>query len=194
MIAGRRNSLDYHAMSRAPARRCFLSRSFGGRLRFRRCSSRGLRANTHGAPFRVFDFERICPSHQIAWFAKVLGSKSEARLASCLPTSPRSTYPSSLSIYVITFLMIGAAAPGGRRGFEIETAQTGDKPRALFQHRTRFPRHSRLPLAKSETCNPCVRYEMSPMSRAAHDLSRLAFRIARCRHRIIVSSAFALRA
>ena len=26
-----------------------------------------------------------------------------------------------------------------------------------------------LPLAKGEKCNPCVRYEMSPMSRAAHN-------------------------
>ena len=44
---------------------------------------------------------------------KVLGSKSEARLASCFPTSPRGTHPSSLSICVMTFLMMGVAALGG---------------------------------------------------------------------------------
>src|SRR3954452_6585520 len=44
---------------------------------------------------------------------KVLGSKSEARLASCRPTSPSVTQPSSLSIWVMTFLMIGVAASGG---------------------------------------------------------------------------------
>src|SRR5438309_1826592 len=44
---------------------------------------------------------------------KVLGSKSEAKLASCRPTSPRVTQPSSLSIWVMTFLMMAAAASGG---------------------------------------------------------------------------------
>jgi hypothetical protein len=44
---------------------------------------------------------------------KVLGSKSEARLASCFPTSPSGTHPSSLSICVMTFLMMGVAALGG---------------------------------------------------------------------------------
>jgi hypothetical protein len=57
---------DIGAMSWALPPLCFLDRGFGGCLRFRRCSGRGLCANTHGAPFRVFDFERICPSHQIA--------------------------------------------------------------------------------------------------------------------------------
>jgi hypothetical protein len=39
---------------------------------------------------------------------------------------------------------------------------------ALLHHRTRFPRHQHLPPTKGEKCYPCVRYEVSPMSRAAH--------------------------
>src|SRR5215213_9100776 len=36
-------------------------------------------------------------------------------------------------------------------------------------HRTLLPRHPHLPLlGKSRRCNPCVRYELSPLSRAAH--------------------------
>ena len=61
-----------------------------------------------------------------------------------------------------------------RHGFPVQ--QTGDKAQAFFHNRTRFPRHPHLPLAKpakSEKCNPCVRYEMSPMSRAAHLLIEL---------------------
>src|SRR5712671_4374197 len=45
--------------------------------------------------------------------------------------------------------------------------QAGYKAKALFHHRTRFPRHPHLPPAKGEKCYPCVRYGMSPMSRAA---------------------------
>src|SRR5215218_3461925 len=44
-----------------------------------------------------------------------------------------------------------------------------DKPQALVHHRTLLPRHPHLPLlGKSRRCNPCVRYELSPLSRAAH--------------------------
>ena len=53
-----------------------------------------------------------------------------------------------------------------RHGLPVQ--QTGDKAKALFHHRTRFPRHQHLPPAKGEKCYPCVRYGMSPMSRAAH--------------------------
>src|SRR5207245_1492427 len=53
---------------------------------------------------------------------KVLGSKSEARLASCRPTSPSVTQPSSLSIWVITFLMMGVAASGGWSDVELRAA------------------------------------------------------------------------
>ena len=50
-------------------------------------------------------------------------------------------------------------------GFPVQ--QAGDKAKALFHHRTRFPRHPHLPPNKSGKCYPCVRYELSPMSRAA---------------------------
>ena len=53
-----------------------------------------------------------------------------------------------------------------RHGLPVQ--QAGDKAKAFFHHRTRFPRHPHLPPAKGEKCYPCVRYEMSPMSRAAH--------------------------
>src|SRR5205823_12999866 len=46
---------------------------------------------------------------------------------------------------------------------------TGYEAQALFHHRTRFPRHQHLP-PKGEKCYPCVRYEVSPMSQAAHYL------------------------
>src|ERR1700758_3752714 len=46
--------------------------------------------------------------------------------------------------------------------------ETSDKAQTLFHHRTRFPRHRHLPRNKSGKCNPCVRYVLSPMSRAAH--------------------------
>jgi hypothetical protein len=48
--------------------------------------------------------------------------------------------------------------------------QAGDKAQAFLHHRTRFPRHQHLP-PNGEKCYPCVRYGMSPMSRAAQGLS-----------------------
>ena len=48
----------------------FSCRSFGNGLRFWRGSGSGLRANAHGGPFWMIDFERICLSHQIAQLAK----------------------------------------------------------------------------------------------------------------------------
>ncbi|MGQ0444496.1 MAG: hypothetical protein ACT4O2_05050, partial [Beijerinckiaceae bacterium] len=43
--------------------------------------------------------------------------------------------------------------------------------KAFFHGRTFSPRHPHLLLASAtKKCNPCVRYEMSPMSRAAHQL------------------------
>src|SRR6266699_1729548 len=50
-------------------------------------------------------------------------------------------------------------------GFPIQ--KPGDETKALFHYRTRFPRHQHLPQNKSGKCNPCVRYVLSPMSRAA---------------------------
>jgi hypothetical protein len=49
-------------------------------------------------------------------------------------------------------------------GFPVQ--KPGDKAQALLHHRTRFPRHPHLPQNKSGKCNPCVRYVLSPMSRA----------------------------
>src|SRR5260370_836907 len=45
--------------------------------------------------------------------------------------------------------------------------QPSDEPQALVHHRTLLPRHPSLP-RKGERCYPCVRYDLSPMSRAAH--------------------------
>src|ERR1700751_1647629 len=45
--------------------------------------------------------------------------------------------------------------------------QLSDKPQALVHYRTLLPRHPRLP-HKGERCYPCARYDLSPMSRAAH--------------------------
>src|SRR5258708_39586505 len=47
--------------------------------------------------------------------------------------------------------------------------QASHKPKALLHHRTLFPRHRQFPPAiAGGNCYPCVRYELSPMSRAAH--------------------------
>ena len=45
--------------------------------------------------------------------------------------------------------------------------QAGHKAQAFLHHRTRSPRH-RHPPPKGEKCCPCVRYDVSPMSQAAH--------------------------
>src|SRR5690242_14584667 len=63
-----------------------------------------------------------------------------------------------------------------RHGLPIQ--KPGDKAQALFHYRTRFPRHPHLPQNKSGKCNPCVRYVLSPMSRAAHSRLR-AYRFGR---------------
>src|SRR5229473_8573718 len=49
--------------------------------------------------------------------------------------------------------------------------QPSDEPQALVHHRTLLPRHPRLP-GKGGRCYPCVRYDLSPMSRAAHTANR----------------------
>src|SRR6476660_3218845 len=45
--------------------------------------------------------------------------------------------------------------------------QVGDEPQALVHDRTLLPGHPHLP-PSGGTCYPCVRYDLSPMSRAAH--------------------------
>src|SRR3954452_18478242 len=64
-----------------------------------------------------------------------------------------------------------------RHGFPIQ--KPGHKAKAFFHDRTRFPRHPHLPQNKSGKCNPCVRYVLSPMSRAAHRHNKTAFQKAR---------------
>jgi hypothetical protein len=55
-----------------------------------------------------------------------------------------------------------------RHRFPIQ--QPRDNAKALFHHRTLFPRHPHLPPCKrSEKCYPCVRYDVAPMSQAAHN-------------------------
>src|SRR5207248_11298279 len=51
-------------------------------------------------------------------------------------------------------------------GHRLAIQEPSDETKALFHYRTRFPRHRHLP-PESGKCHPCVRYEMSPMSRAA---------------------------
>jgi hypothetical protein len=58
----------------------------------------------------------------------------------------------------------GVAADLGHR---LAIEDTGEKAQAFVHNRTLFPRHPHPP-QKSGKCNPCVRYELSPMSRAAH--------------------------
>src|SRR5215471_6536584 len=61
--------------------------------------------------------------------------------------------------------------------------ETSDKAQTLFHHRTRPPRHRHLPRNKSGKCNPCVRYVLSPMSRAAHHINRTCDIVSVSRHR-----------
>src|SRR5579883_1664962 len=58
--------------------------------------------------------------------------------------------------------------------------QASHEPKALVHHRTLFPRHRHFPPAiAGGKCHPSVRYELSPMSRAAHPLSQPLLAIAR---------------
>src|SRR5437764_11462231 len=52
-------------------------------------------------------------------------------------------------------------------GHRLAFQEPGDEAKAFFHNRTRSPGHRHLP-PKSGKCHPCVRYEMSPMSRVAH--------------------------
>src|SRR5271166_3601845 len=57
----------------------------------------------------------------------------------------------------------------------LSVQEAGDKAKALFHYRTLLPRHPHLPLPKkSEKCNPCVRYEVSPMSQAGPIMTSIA--------------------
>jgi len=56
-------------------------------------------------------------------------------------------------------------------GHSLAFEKAGDETQAFFHDRTRSPRHLHLPQNKSGKCNPCVRYVLSPMSRAAHSQS-----------------------
>src|SRR5437762_14280569 len=49
----------------------------------------------------------------------------------------------------------------------VAVQQLSDNPQALVHYRTLLPRHPHLP-RKGKGCYPCVRYDLSPMSRAAH--------------------------
>src|SRR6266478_9683153 len=78
-----------------------------------------------------------------------------------------SQMPSSASLNIVAGLPRYAEIPANvRHGLAIQ--QAGHKAKALFHHRTRFPPHQHLPPAKGEKCYPCVRYGISPISRAAH--------------------------
>src|SRR4029077_16487201 len=46
-----------------------------------------------------------------------------------------------------------------------------DNPQALGHYRTLLPRHPHLP-RKGESCYPCVRYDLSPMSQTAQGTNR----------------------
>ena len=48
--------------------------------------------------------------------------------------------------------------------------QTGNESQTFFHYRTLFPRHQHL-LSDDKKCYPCVRYEPSSISRAAHGVS-----------------------
>src|SRR5262249_34217761 len=65
-------------------------------------------------------------------------------------------------------------------------AQT--KAKALFHDRTRFPRHPHLPQNKSGKCNPCVRYEVSPMSRVAQIRSSACRELNGLRRRVAIKA------
>ncbi len=54
--------------------------------------------------------------------------------------------------------------------------QMGDKAQAFFHNRTLFLWAPHLPPENGKKCIPCVRYEMSPISRAAQALAALSFK------------------
>jgi hypothetical protein len=89
------------------------------------------------------------------------------------PARPIAQGCSSVLLVTIENLVAGLAGYAEipahvRHGLAVQ--QAGHKAKALFHHRTRFPRHQHLPPENGEKCYPCVRYGMSPMSQAAHSL------------------------
>ena len=63
--------------------------------------------------------------------------------------------------------LAGDAELAGEIGHGFALEQAGHEAQALFHHRTLLPGHLHLP-PKSGKCYPCVRYDLSPMSRVAH--------------------------
>src|SRR5262245_21839774 len=55
-------------------------------------------------------------------------------------------------------------------GHALAVQQPGNEPQAFFHDRTLLPGHWHLPPAvlAGRKCYPCVRYDLSPMSRVAH--------------------------
>src|SRR6202020_2383331 len=54
--------------------------------------------------------------------------------------------------------------------------KSGDKPKTLVHNRTLLPGHRHLPPGMpGGRCHPCVRYKLSPMSRAAQAKVDLEF-------------------
>src|SRR5258707_15469423 len=69
----------------------------------------GLMRMRMAAPFGSISNEFVLSTRSRSFREpKVLGSKSGAKLLSCLQTSPRKTHPSSLSIFLLTFLILTA--------------------------------------------------------------------------------------
>jgi len=65
--------------------------------------------------------------------------------------------------------LAGDAELAGEVGHGFALQQAGHEAQAFFHHRTLLPGHLHLPPAAArEKCYPCVRYDLSPMSRVAH--------------------------
>lgn len=65
--------------------------------------------------------------------------------------------------------LAGDAELAGKIGHGFTLEQAGHEAQAFFHHRTLLPGHLHLP-PKTGKCYPCVRYDLSPMSRVAHPL------------------------
>src|SRR5262249_51403027 len=84
---------------------------------------------------------------------------------------PRTVAQSFEPVVFVTVVNLVAGLPGdaelsAKLGHRLALEETGDEAKAFFHYRTLLPRHPHLP-PKNGKCNPCVRYEVSPMSQAA---------------------------
>src|SRR4029453_3408354 len=63
---------------------------------------------------------------------------------------------------------LGGAVLSAQLGHGLAVERSGNETQAFFHDRTLLPGYRQLPCCRRWKCYPCVRYDLSPMSRVAH--------------------------